>query len=112
MLTEERYKSIPHVELIEKDGSVTIPSIFMFRDGTEEYYSFLRVCRAYNCTVHFENENMTVPPTEGDIARNMKEMMYFQMASCPEMVEQYLRFLLNSDKMSWDAVEGQHEAIL
>lgn len=109
---EEKYKDVPHYELIKKDGVVIIPSIFMFTGGQMEYYPFLKACSDFNCTVHLQNEGITITPGEDDTVRRIKEMMYFQMAACPEMVEQYLSFLLNSDKMSWDAVQGQHEAIL
>lgn len=110
---EELYKDVPHFELIVKDGRIEIPSIFMFSEGMTKYYAFLQACKEFNCTVYLKNENMTVTPDmESNIPRNIKEMLYFQMAACPEMVEQYLRFLLNSGKMSWDLVQGQHEAVL
>lgn len=110
---EELYKDVPHFELIVKDGNIEIPSIFMFSGGMTEYYAFLQACREFNCTVYFKNEDMKINPTkESDTPRNIKEMLYFQMAVCPNMVEQYLRFLLNRDKMTWDMVQGQHEPIL
>ena len=109
---EELYKDVPHYELIQKDGEVCIPSIFMFTGRQPEYYSFLHVCDAFNCTVHLQNEGITITPGDDDMRRKLKEMLYFQMATCPEMVEQYLRFLLNRDKMTWEAVKGQHEPLL
>lgn len=103
---------MPHYDLIQKDGAVNIPSIFMFTGGQTEYYTFLHACDAFNCTVHLQNEGITIKPGDDDIRRKLKEMLYFQMAACPEMVEQYLRFALNRDKMAWETAKGQHEPIL
>lgn len=109
---EEKYKDVPHCELIQKDGVVNIPSIFMFTGLQTEYYPFLYACDAFNCTVHLQNDGITIKPGDDDMVMKLKEMLYFQMAARPEMVEQYLRFLLNRDKMTWEAVKGQHEPIL
>lgn len=109
---EEKYKDVPHFELIKKDGVVNIPSIFMFTGGQTEYYPFLKACSDFNCTVHLTNEGIIIPPNEDDTVRCIKEMMYFQMMQCPQIVEQYIRFMLHRDEMSWDAVQGVHEPIL
>ena len=103
---EEMYKDVPHYELIQKDGVVNIPSIFMFTGGMTEYYSFLKACRDFNCTVNLQNEEISIAPNDDDPVRLIKEMIYFQMATRPEMAEQYLRFMLNRDKMSWESVTG------
>ena len=106
---EEKYKDVPHYELIQKDGVVNIPSIFMFTGGMTEYYSFLKACGAFNCTVNLQNEGISIAPNDDDPARLIKEMIYFQMLTSPEMVEQYLRFMLNRDKMTWESVTGQRD---
>lgn len=106
---EEKYKDVPHYELIQKDGVVNIPSIFMFTGGMTEYYSFLKACSAFNCTVNLQNEGISIAPNDDDPVRLIKEMIYFQMLTSPEMVEQYLRFLLNKDKMTWESVAGQRD---
>lgn len=98
---EEKYKDVPHYELIVKDGEITIPSIFMFSECHTEYYLFIHACSELNCTVHLENEGLTIKPGDDDMVRRVKELSYFQMAQCPKMVEHYLRYLLNQDKMKW-----------
>lgn len=108
----ERYKSVPHFNVIVRDGTVEIPSIFMFEGGETEYYPFLQACQKMNCTVHLVNEGITIVPGENDMMRRVKEMLYFQMARSPEMVTQYLNYALCGKRMTWDAVPGQHEPIL
>ena len=34
---------VPHDEVIKKDGTVVIPSIFMFKGGAGECYPFLKM---------------------------------------------------------------------
>lgn len=109
---EEKYKDVPHYELIKKDGVVIIPSIFMFTGGQMEYYPFLKACSDFNCTVHLQNEGITIMPGEDDTVRRIKEMLYFQMAACPDMVEQYIRFALHKEEMVWEEAKGVHEPIL
>lgn len=104
---EEMYKDVPHYELIQKDGVVNIPSIFMFTGGQQEYYSFLKACSDFNCTVNLQNEGISIAPNDDDPVRLIKEMIYFQMLTSPEMVGQYLRFMLNRDKMTWESVIGK-----
>lgn len=108
----KRYESVPHFGAIVKDGTVEIPSIFMFEGGETEYYPFLHACREMNCTVHLINENIMIAPGEDDMMRRVKEMLYFQMARSPEMVKQYLDYVLDRKRMSWDAVQHHHEPIL
>lgn len=108
----ERYKSVPHFNVIVRDGTVEIPSIFMFEGGETEYYPFLQACQKMNCTVHLVNEGITIVPGENDMMRRVKEMLYFQMARSPEMVKQYLDYVLDRKRMSWDAVQHHHEPIL
>ena len=91
-----------HAELIIKDGTVTIPSIFMFEDYLE-VTQFLSHARKMNCTVIFENENVEVNPNNDD--SRFKMYIYTQMVGCRELGNAYLRYLGNIDKMSWDKVE-------
>ena len=69
-----------------------------------EYYPFLRACEAYNCTVHLANENITIKPHDDDLIRHVKEAIYFQIAETPQIVEQYIKYLLNKESMSWDSM--------
>lgn len=92
-----------HLELIVKDGTVTIPSIFMFEDWI--YIDpFLNLARNMNCTVIFENENLVVEPNNYERVRHMIGV-YRTIISYPEIGRAYLRYLGNIDKMSWDKVK-------
>lgn len=108
----EFYKGVPHFDLIVKDGYIEIPSIFMFKECQMEYYPFLQACKEFNCTVRLANEDMTISPDDDDTIRHIKEMFYFQMVQCPQMVEQYIKYLLNKESMTWGNVQGVHEPIL
>ena len=100
----ERYKDVPHFNLIIEDGYIEIPSIFMFEGGQEEYYPFLHACERLNCTVRFANEDIVKKPNESDISQQLKEMFYFQIARSPQIVEQYINFLFHRKEMNWDKV--------
>lgn len=100
----KRYGNVPHFSLIVRDGNIEIPSIFMFEGGRMEYYPFLRACEAYNCTVHLANENITIKPHDDDLIRHVKEAIYFQIAETPQIVEQYIKYLLNKESTSWDSM--------
>lgn len=109
MITKcERYKDVPHFDLIKENKPVVIPSIFMFKSNTE-LYPFLKACEDYNCTVFFENEKMIVPPKADDETR-LKILCYSTVMNCREIGDAYIRYLCNLAKMQW--VDGEHEPIL
>lgn len=91
-----------HLELIVKDGTVTIPSIFMFEDWVD-IDPFLNHARKMNCTVIFENENIKVAPNDNHTS-SAKIGIYRTVIAEREIVNAYLRYLGNIDKMSWDKV--------
>lgn len=90
-----------HLDIIVKDGTVSIPSIFMFDDYLY-LKQFLDHARKMNCTVVFENENVEVKPTIDD--SRFKMYVYEQMVGNREIGNAYVRYLGNIDKMSWDKV--------
>lgn len=90
-----------HLELIVKDGTVTIPSIFMFEDYLT-VSQFLDHARNMNCTVVFENESVEVKPITDD--SRFKIYIYSQMVGYRELGNAYVRYLGNIDKMSWENV--------
>lgn len=92
-----------HLELIEKDGTITIPSIFMFDDYLV-LSRFLEQARKMNCTVVFENENLTATPKNDNTYTRSKLEMYSLMVGTREFGNAYLRYLGNLDKMSWEKV--------
>lgn len=109
MITKyERYKDVPHFDLIEENKPVVIPSIFMF-ESNDELYPFLVACKDYNCKVFFENEKLIIPPN-GDFYNTMELFCYTVLMNCRKIGDDYIRYLGNLDKMNW--VKGVHEPIL
>ena len=109
MITKhEKYKDVPHFDLISENKPVVISSIFMF-ESNDELYPFLAACEAFNCTVFFENEKLIVPPKYDEIIR-LKLLCYATVMNCREVGDAYVRYLGNLARMKW--VEGEHEPIL
>lgn len=92
-----------HLELIVKDGTVRIPSIFLF-EHFEDVAIFLNHAKEANCTVIFENEEVTVAPGVDDFGVRAKVHIYTTMIANRELGNAYVRYLGNIDKMSWDNV--------
>ena len=92
-----------HLEHIVKDGTVTIPSIFMFEDWID-VEPFLNHARKMNCTVVFENENITVEPDDYESVRR-KIGLFVTIISYKEIGNAYVRYLGSPDKMSWENVK-------
>lgn len=108
MTKYERYKDVPHFELIEENKPVVIPSIFMFTSN-EELYPFLAACKDYNCMVFFENEKLIVSPTD-DWQKTLEVFCYTVIMNYRKIGDDYVRYLGNLAKMQW--IEGEHEPIL
>lgn len=92
-----------YLELIVKDGTVTIPSIFMFEDWLD-IDPFITQARKMNCTIVFENENLVVEPNNYESVSHYINV-YRIMVSHRELGNAYVRYVGGSDKMSWDNVE-------
>ena len=109
MKNQERYENTPHFDLIVKNGSITIPSIFMFGKDTGGLFLFVSACRELNCTLRFENEDLTFDPKEFDSVANMKLTTYMGIMARPQFVENYIKYLFHKDEMSWDKVKKEVE---
>ena len=103
MKNQERYSTVPHRELVVKDGRITIPSIYMLSDPTE-LKSLLDYCREMNCVVFFENEEFTVVPNY-DSNTNLTIMGYACIISKPKFAFDYVKFLKDRNDMTWDKVK-------
>lgn len=108
MTKYEKYKDVPHFNLLKENETIMIPSIFMF-EGNEELYPFLAACEAYNCTVFFENEKLIIQSTE-DWRNKFELFCYTVVMNCRKIGDDYTRYLGNLAKMKW--VDGEHEPIL
>lgn len=100
MTNADRFSEVPHYELIQDNGKIHIPSVFMFKGGHEELFPFLFVCRIKNCTVVFDNEDITVAPKE-DVFQNFLLSIYAHVAESPKIANDYMRYLSNLDEMNW-----------
>ena len=90
-----------HLDIIVKDGTVTIPSIFMFEDWID-IDPFLTHARKMNCTVIFENEKIEVVPNDNESI--IKIGIFKTIIANKEIANAYLRYLGNIDKMRWENV--------
>ena len=102
MKNQERYKNVPHGELIVENGSITIPSIFMFATNTE-MQDFLHSCKMLKCTVCFENEGIIIPPADDGITA-ARLASYGSVMIFPKTAEDYIKYLFHKDKMTWENV--------
>ncbi len=109
MKNQERYSTVPHIDLIEKDGDITIPSIFMFGKDTGGLFLFIDCCREMNCTLHFKNEGLHFNPTEYDSDTNMRLTCYMGIMARPKLAEDYIRYLVHQNEMVWENVKQQEE---
>ena len=107
MKNHERYSTVPHIDLIVEDGSITIPSIFMFGKDATGLFLFINCCRENNCIVTFENESLTIDPKEEVRNTNMVLQGYMSILSMPKIAEDYIKYLFHSKEMSWDDVKKE-----
>lgn len=101
MTKHNRFKDVPHFALIKENGTITIPSVFMFKGGCMELFPFLAACSGYNCTVYFKNEDITVEP-KSESLNNVLLTLYMSLVETPKIANDYLRYLSNIDSMSWE----------
>ena len=94
------YKDFPHVDLIRENETITIPSIFMF-NSNDEFYPFLAACKDFNCTVFFENEQLTIPP-DGGFEKTIEIFAYTTVMNCRKIGDDYVRYLGNLARMQWE----------
>ena len=75
-------------------------SVFEYPDQTA-LFSFLAVCERTNKTVHFQNEDLTVPP-HGDLVTKINLNLHMAVKNYPKVVENYVNYLFNLDKHTAD----------
>ena len=92
-----------YLEFIVKDGTVTIPSIFMFEDFLD-LEQFLNYAKKANCVVVFENESLKMPPQWENTDVRFLYYVYRSMIQNKNIGDAYVRYLSSPDKMSWDKV--------
>ena len=78
---------------IRKGSSVTIGSIFEVGNGLD-ITLLVDKCRTVGCTLHFEDEDITVDDGYGDDAgMRAKVMLYTLLAGHPKAAQDYFNFL-------------------
>ena len=95
-----------HLELIKKNGTVRIPSIFML-ENFEKISIFLGRAEEAECTVIFENEDIKVVPHETPTEVRAKLHIYSNLIGNREIANAYFRYLGNLAEMTWDNVKGE-----
>lgn len=93
----ERFKDVSHFDQIVENGTTHIDSVFVFK-RPDDLFPFMYACQVMNSTVVFKNENLIYPPDKLDAlsecARNIDLTIYCTIAEHPEIVQQYLSYLL------------------
>ena len=92
-----------YLDLIVKDGTVTIPSIFMF-EYSDEVTNFIRQAQKMNCTVIFENEEFVIKPEDDYADYRYYLFAYSSIISNRKVGDAYVRYVGSPDKMGWDKV--------
>lgn len=93
-----------HLDLIVKDGTVTIPSIFMF-EYPDDVTNFIRQAQMMNCTVLFENESIEIKPEDNYTEYRYYLFAYSSIISNRKVGDAYVRYVGSPDKMKWDKVK-------
>ena len=104
MKTQDKYRNVPHGELIVENGIITIPSIFMFETITQ-VQSFLHSCKMLNCKVNFKNEGMTATPDNYESMVSYYLIGYGGIMAHPKFAEDYIKYLFYKNEMTWDNVK-------
>ena len=80
---------------IRKGGNIIIGSIFEVGNGLD-ITLLVDKCRMAGCTLHFENEDITVDDGYGDdVGMRSKVMLYTLLAGHPKAAWDYFNFLYN-----------------
>ena len=101
MTLNERCNRFPHGELIVPDGHIVLRSMYQFKDSTE-VYAFLHGCKAENCGVYFQNEDISVNREGIMSVPTIAISLYMHLKENPKIVEAYLSYLVKSNSGSWE----------
>jgi len=79
---------------IEKDGTLTIGSIFELRDGFFDLSPLIQNCKVQNCTLRFENEGITIKPGDYDADLGLRAQLttYSMISAYPQAAIDYTRY--------------------
>lgn len=94
---EKDISMFPHYEVIKENAKIKVPSIFMLKDA-ETLFAFLMACGRWDCTVFFENENLTVNPKRS-AEEDFELLLYMIIAKNGEIINQLYNFCTHSEKM-------------
>lgn len=81
----------PLLNAVTENGKITIASVFQFSGGYVQFESFIRECAKKNCTVYFENEDMTITPT--DNSSRMVANIYLLIAENTKLKRDFMSYL-------------------
>ena len=89
----EKLENIHGGNLIVQDGTTKLRSIFDFVKY-EELFAFVEGCKLANSILIFENERLTIKPTESNLGQNIQLAMYSSIFEDSTMVKQYLDYIM------------------
>ena len=79
---------------IPKDGTLVIGSIFEMHNGYFDLSPLIQKCKEQNCTLRFENENLTITPGAYDTDLSLRAQItaYSMIATYPQAAIDYTRY--------------------
>lgn len=106
MTVKEKCDKVPHGELIVPRGHLVLRSLYQFNDSVE-VYAFLHCCEKADCSVYFQNEDISVDKSGIMSVPEFAISIYMSLKENPKLVESYLRFLVKAGSKEWalDRVE-------
>lgn len=77
-----------------KDGTLTIGSIFELQRSYFDVSPLIQECAKQNCTLRFENENITIQPGAYDNDGSLRAQItaYCMVATYPQTAIDYTRY--------------------
>ncbi|MBR3503772.1 MAG: hypothetical protein IKO07_05960 [Clostridia bacterium] len=79
---------------IQQDGTLVIGSLFELERNYFDVSSLIQKCKEQNCTLRFENENLTITPGAYDTDLSLRAQItaYSMIATYPQAAIDYTRY--------------------
>lgn len=82
---------------IQQDGTLVIGSLFELERNYFDVSSLIQKCKEQNCTLRFENEDITISPGAYDDDGSLRAQItaYCMVAAYPQAAIDYVRYCFN-----------------
>ena len=82
------------MDLTEKLENIHGGNLIVHFVKYEELFAFVEGCKLANSILIFENEGLTIKPTESNLGQNIQLAMYASICEDSTMVKQYLDYVM------------------